>query len=118
MAKIILITPTPPDITAFGVRSLSSFLRSHGHETRLVFLPGSIGMLKTEGTYTYSYSESVQDELIELIQGADLVVFLFFTSYVTRAMQLSELIRTRTESSYYAGGDSCILHAGRSFAIC
>lgn len=104
MAKVVLITPTPPDITAFGIRSLSSFLRSKGHSTRLVFLPGSIGMLKTEGTYTYSYSEKVQEELIDLVQGADLVGFSFFTSYVTRAMQLSELIRSHTDLPIIWGG--------------
>lgn len=83
MAKIVLITPTPPDITAFGVRSLSSFLRARGHKTRLVFLPGSIGLLKTGGTYNYSYSQKIQDALLELVQDADLVGFSFFTSYVT-----------------------------------
>ena len=104
MAEIVLVTPTPPDLTAFGVRSLSSYLRSRGHDTRLVFLPGSIGMYRTEGTYAYSYSKQVQDDLIELVQGTDIVGFSFFTSYVTRAMQLSELIRSHTDIPIIWGG--------------
>ncbi len=104
MAKIILITPTPPDITSFGIRSLSSFLRSQGHHTRLVFLPGSIGMMKTKGTYKYSYSKMVQDDLLNLVQDADLVGFSFFTSYVSRAMQLSKLIRSQTKIPIIWGG--------------
>jgi anaerobic magnesium-protoporphyrin IX monomethyl ester cyclase len=57
MSSIILITPTPPDISAFGVRSLSAFLRQAGHRTRIVFLPGSAGLLKKGGEYVYSYEE-------------------------------------------------------------
>lgn len=104
MAKVVLITPTPPDITAFGIRSLSSFLRSKGHQTRLVFLPGSIGMLQVDGAFSYSYSDAVQNDLLKLVHGADLVGFSFFTSYVTRAMQLSKLIRSRTGIPIIWGG--------------
>ncbi len=104
MAKVVLITPTPPDLTAFGIRSLSSFLRSRGHETRLIFLPGSIGMHKVGGTYAYNYSDTIQTELIELVRDSDLVGFSFFTSYATRAMQLSELIRSHTNIPIIWGG--------------
>lgn len=104
MATVVLVTPTPPDITAFGVRSLSSFLRSRGHKTRLVFLPGSIGLLQADGSYRYSYMETVQQDLLRLVAGADLVGFSFFTSYITRAMVLSELIRARTKIPVIWGG--------------
>lgn len=96
--KIALVTPTPPDISAFGVRSLSAYLRSKGHETDLVFLPGSIGLLKEGGDFAYHYSDSVVEQVVEICKDADLIGVSFMTSYFDRAIQITEQIRKRLDT--------------------
>ncbi len=36
MPKLTLFSPTPPDLSAFGVRSLQATLKAKGHDVRLV----------------------------------------------------------------------------------
>lgn len=40
--KITLISPYP-DITAFGIRTISAYLKQHGHKTQLIFIPDPYG---------------------------------------------------------------------------
>ncbi len=104
MMKVVIITPTPPDISAFGVRSLSAFLRSKGRDTRLVFLPGSIGLLAEEGRFVYSYPRQVLDQLPDLCREADLVGVSFMTNYFDRAIQITEHLRDRISAPIIWGG--------------
>jgi radical SAM superfamily enzyme YgiQ (UPF0313 family) len=93
MARMTFLAPTPPDLSAFGVRALSAYLRSAGHETRLVFIPGSIGKLLPDGSFAYHYSDAVTDRAAELCAGSDLVGVSFMTPYFDRAVQLTEAVR-------------------------
>lgn len=102
--KIALLNPTPPDISAFGVRSLSAYLRSKGHETTVVFYPGSIGLLREGGEFIYRYAPSVIDETAALCQDADLIGISFFSSYYDRARQLAEELKKRVAAPVLCGG--------------
>ncbi len=102
--KMVLITPTPPDISAFGIRSLSAYLRANGHETTLVFLPGSIGLLKEGGDYVYRYDPAILDQILQLCSGADLLGLSFMTNYFDRAVQITGHIKRNSSIPVIWGG--------------
>jgi radical SAM superfamily enzyme YgiQ (UPF0313 family) len=93
MARITFLAPAPPDLSAFGVRALSARLRASGHSTRLVFLPGSIGRLRGDGSFAYTYPDAVLEAAAELCVGSDLVGVSFMTPYFDRAAQLTRRVR-------------------------
>jgi radical SAM superfamily enzyme YgiQ (UPF0313 family) len=104
MSSIILITPTPPDISAFGVRSLSAVLRKAGHRTRIVFFPGSAGMLQENGDFVYHYDPGVIDALIELCRGFDYIGISFMTYYLDRAIQITQAVKKKYDIPVVWGG--------------
>lgn len=91
--KIALITPTPPDINAFGVRTLSSVLKAAGYPTRLIFLPGGIERLRFDTSYVYRYPEKTLDRIVELCRDVDLIGVSFMSLYFDRAVQVTERLR-------------------------
>ncbi len=90
---VVLITPTPPDLSAFGVRSISAYLRAKGLRTRVIFLPGSLGLLREGGTYVYQYPDTALQQIAELCRGATLAGVSFMTNYLDRAAQCTSIIR-------------------------
>jgi radical SAM superfamily enzyme YgiQ (UPF0313 family) len=104
MARIVLLSPTPPDLSAFGVRSLQASLKAAGHDTRLVLFPGSIGLSQEDGSYVYRYDAAVIDQALELAAGADVVGVSFFTNYFDRAVQLTTAVRERLGLPVVWGG--------------
>ena len=102
--KAVLITPTPPDISAFGVRSLSAYLRDKGHETKVIFFPESIGLLREGGKFVYRYSQEVLSQLVELARGSDLIGISFMTNYFDRAIQITNEIKRYMDIPVIWGG--------------
>ncbi|MCD4654841.1 cobalamin-dependent protein, partial [bacterium] len=92
---VTFITPTPPDISAFGVRALSAWLKSVGHEVRCIFLPGGIEQLKHSGSFQYSYSPETIREILQITDGSDVVAFSFLSQYRDRALQLTQAVRNQ-----------------------
>lgn len=101
---IVLLAPTPPDVSAFGVRSLSAYLRRLGYRTRIVFLPGSIGLLREGGGFAYHYERSTLDDVVELCRDAPLVGVSFMSSYFDRAVQLTGELKRSLGSTVIWGG--------------
>ena len=101
---LVLLNPTPPGISSFGVRSISAFLRSKGHRVTLVFFPGSLGLLKEGGDFSYQYTPEVIAQVVNLCKGADLIGISFFTNYLDRALQLTRQLRTTTGIPVIWGG--------------
>ncbi len=102
--KLTLITPTPPDVSAFGVRSLSAFLRSKGYAVDIIFLPGSIGLLKEGGDYVYSYKPGVLEQIVELCKDSQLIGLSFMTNYFDRAVQVTQRLKEKFSTPVIWGG--------------
>ncbi|MDY0041465.1 MAG: radical SAM protein, partial [Desulforhabdus sp.] len=101
---VTIITPTPDDISAFGVRSLSSYLKGFGYKTRIIFLPGSIKKSDPQGKYMYQYSTRTLDEVSDLVKGSCLIGISFMTYYFDRAVQLTKVLKQQCKTPIIWGG--------------
>lgn len=102
--NIVLLTPTPPDINAFGVRMISAVLRKAGYSTKIVFLPGGVYHLRPDGSSVYQYSEKTLQQIGEICSDADLIGVSFMSNYLDRAIQISEYIRKHIYTALIWGG--------------
>lgn len=102
--KITFVTPTPPDVAAFGVRALSAYLKREGKSVRNIFLPGGVKKHKHLKGHAYSYEKQIIDETIELCMDADLICISFMTNYFDRAVQLTEEIKKAIDRPIIWGG--------------
>ena len=102
--KVTFVTPTPPDVAAFGVRTLSAYLKRSGKNVRNIFLPGGVKGHKHHKGYVYRYERHIIEETIELCKGSDLIGISFMTNYFDRAMQLTEEIKKKINCPIVWGG--------------
>lgn len=102
--KVVLITPTPPDINAFGIRILSSVLKKEGFHTKIIFLPGGIEHLRFDSSYVYQYSIKTLEQISELCEDADLVGFSFMSQYFDRAVQITQHLKKYFNTPIIWGG--------------
>lgn len=89
--KIVLVSPYP-DITSFGLRTISAHLRRHGHRTRLVFMPDPWGDDLRYGVKRYD--DRVLDELVALCRDADLVGITLMTNFFDGAVQITGRLKS------------------------
>jgi anaerobic magnesium-protoporphyrin IX monomethyl ester cyclase len=99
--KITLISPYP-DITCFGLRTLSTHLRSSGHRTQLIFLPDPFGDNICAGTPRYR--EAVLEEVGELCKESDLVGVTLMTNFFDGAVQITAKLKSRLSAPVIWGG--------------
>ncbi|MDY6855661.1 MAG: radical SAM protein [Thermodesulfobacteriota bacterium] len=102
--NIVLITPTPPDINAFGVRSISSVLKKEGITTRIIFLPGGIELFRFNASYIYRYSKKTLAQIAEICSDAHLIGVSFMSQYIDRALQITEYLKGRFDTPIIWGG--------------
>ena len=102
--KVVLLAPTPPDLSAFGIRSISAYLKSRGHGVNIIFLPGGVAMMKHRAGYVYRYEPRILDEVVSLCEGADLVGVSLMTNYFDRAIQLTGAVRRMAGPPVIWGG--------------
>lgn len=102
--NIVLITPTPPDVAAFGVRALSAYLKREGKNVRNIFLPGGVKKYKYHKGYIYKYEKHIIEQVIELCKDSDLIGISFMTNYFDRAVQLTEGIKKKLDCPIVWGG--------------
>jgi len=102
--RLTLITPTPTDLSAFGVRSLSAFLKREGWNVRCIFLPGNIGRLQEGGGYAYQYDGRTLKQVLDLCWDSSLVGISFFTNYFDRALQLTQAVKRELNLPVIWGG--------------
>lgn len=102
--RISLITPTPEDISAFGVRALSAFLKRAGHSVRSIFIPGSHKQYSSKGDYVYRYGEDLLEELTELCKDSQLIGVSFMTYFFDRSVQVTQAIKKRFNTPVIWGG--------------
>jgi len=99
--NVTLISPYP-DITAFGLRTLSSYLRANGHRTRLIFLPDPFGDDLLHGVKRYE--DSVLDQVVSLCEGSDLIGMTLMTNFFDGAVQVTERIKRDLATPVVWGG--------------
>lgn len=102
--KITFITATPSDISAFGVRILSSYLREVGHETQILFLPGGIENLRHEQEVVYQYPPYILEQITKVCRDSDLIGLSFMTLYFDRARQITKHIKEELKAPVIWGG--------------
>lgn len=102
--KITFVTPTPPDISAFGTRSLSAYLKKKGYATRIIFLPGGIEMLSDKGDVIYHYDEKVLEQIVEICKDSTLIGISFMTYYFDRAVEITNFIKKSIDTPVIWGG--------------
>lgn len=88
--KITLISPYP-DITVFGLRTISAWLRQHGFSTRLVFMPDPMGDDLVLGED--HYESRALSELALLCGDSDLVGISLMTNYFDAAAQITASLK-------------------------
>lgn len=91
--RLTLIAPTPPDVSAFGTRALSAYLKMHGKEVRVVFLPGGVEKFKHQTGFSYTYEKAILEQVIDLCRGSDLIGVSFMSHYLDRARQLCHAVK-------------------------
>ena len=101
---ICLIAPTPPDINAFGIRTISAVLKKQGFRTTTIFLPGGIEHLRLDSSYRYQYAESTLRQIGDICAGADLIGFSVMSLYFDRAAQVADYLRERFATPVIWGG--------------
>lgn len=105
MSKTVtFITPTPPDISAFGVRALSAWLKRKGHRINCIFLPGGIEQLKHGGQFQYQYPAEVIQDILDITRSSDVVALSFLSQYRDRAIQLTQAIKAQHSAFVIWGG--------------
>jgi radical SAM superfamily enzyme YgiQ (UPF0313 family) len=87
---VVLVSPYP-DITAFGLRTLSAHLRRAGHRTRLVFMPDPYGDDLLSGLQRYE--DAALGDLAALCRDADLVGLTLMTNFFDGAVQVTARIK-------------------------
>ena len=102
--KITLIAPTPLDISAFGVRALSAYLKEHGHQVRMILLPEGVERLKYRQDYIYRYKIRILQELAELCREAELIGISVMSHYFDRSRQITEYLKKTLNVPVIWGG--------------
>ena len=98
---VTLISPYP-DITSFGIRGISSFLRNNDVQTRIVFLPDPLGDDLKEGVQRYP--AEVLEELARLVSDSDLIGIGLMTNYLDNAIQITRHLRQTIHVPILWGG--------------
>ena len=98
---VTLISPYP-DITAFGMRTISAHLKRYGHRTRLVFIPDPFGDDLRHGVKRYS--DPILDQVAHLCKDSDLIGITLMTNYFDGAVQVTERIKRDSDIPVIWGG--------------
>jgi len=102
--KFTLITPTPPDISSFGIRIISAYLKEKGNDVQCIFLPGGIDNLKPDGSYIYKYDKSSLDDICGISKDSDIIGISFMTYYYDRGVQVADYLRSKLTIPVIFGG--------------
>jgi anaerobic magnesium-protoporphyrin IX monomethyl ester cyclase len=101
---ITLLSPTPRDISAFGVRALGAYLKSHGYAVRTVLLPGGVEEYKYRQGFVYEYESRLLHDVAEVCRGSDLIGISLMTHYFDRARQLTHYLKKSLQVPIIWGG--------------
>ncbi|MCK4245193.1 MAG: radical SAM protein, partial [Candidatus Omnitrophica bacterium] len=100
--KITLISPYP-DITSFGMRTLSAYLKEKGFPTNLIFLPDTAGD-ELRGEERPRYRDEDLNKLIPLCADSGLIGISLMTNYFSSAVQITERLKSKLKIPIIWGG--------------
>lgn len=109
--KVTLISPYP-DITSFGIRTISSYLKQHGHKTQLIFLPDPHVDNPLFGNKRYD--DKVLGDLIPLCSDSDLIGITLMTNFYEGAVQITEKLKSGVKTPVIWGGIHATIRPGES----
>jgi len=99
--KISLISPYP-DITSFGLRTISAYLKENGYTTQIIFLPDPYGDDLIYGENRYN--DRVLDEAVSLCKKSDLIGISLMTNFFDGAVQITKKIKDSLDIPVIWGG--------------
>jgi radical SAM superfamily enzyme YgiQ (UPF0313 family) len=102
--KIALLNPTPIDHYSPCIRSLSAFLKLHGHEVRMIFLPCDNYSTRFTPGYIKQMKQELVDDLVDKIEDFDLIGVSFLSSMFDVAVQATRAIQNRFPKKLIAWG--------------
>ncbi len=103
--KVSLISPYP-DITNYGLRSISAHLRANGHRTQVICMPDFAG----DGESVHvrmsedRYAPEVIDQMIALCADSDMVGVTLMTHYFDSSKQITRAVKERLGIPVIWGG--------------
>lgn len=106
--KITIISPSSQNISAFGARSISSFLKAQGYFVQFITLPVIPEVYRNRQGQLYArkyqYSQRVLNQVIDLVKDSQLVGISLMTQYYHCAIQLTQAIREKVSTLIVWGG--------------
>lgn len=99
--KITFISPYP-DITAFGIRTISAYLKRHGHRTQLIFIPDPYSDNLIFGVKRYD--DKILDDLIPLCEDSDVIGITLMTNFYEGAVQITNKLKAGIKAPIIWGG--------------
>jgi anaerobic magnesium-protoporphyrin IX monomethyl ester cyclase len=116
---VSLVSPYP-DITNYGLRTLSAVLRQNGHQTKVLCVPDFAGDGESRHIQMSEqrYSQATIDQMLEAMKGSELVGITLMTHYFDSAKQITQAVKRELGIPVIWGGfhpsvrpDECIHHA-------
>ncbi|MCD6327338.1 radical SAM protein [bacterium] len=101
--KVTLISPYL-DVLALGIRGISSFLKQHGHECELIFLPDHKSLLADDPHFAQRYPQSLMDDVIQACSGSQIVGLTLMSNYFDRGVQITEALKGSLDVPVVWGG--------------
>lgn len=89
-------------MSAFGVRSISSYVKTVGHRVRLVFIPDNAGEPQPDSSLIYS--PRLLEGILPLCTDTDLVGLSFMTHFFDRAVQVTTWLKDKLGLPVIWGG--------------
>jgi anaerobic magnesium-protoporphyrin IX monomethyl ester cyclase len=115
--QLTLISPYS-DITAYGLRCLSSYLKSLGHSVNMIFLPDYREEVEDKREAEDLYEPALLFEIARQAQGSGLIGISLMTYCFQRVAQLSDYLREHLSAPVVWGGihatirpEECLQHA-------
>ncbi|HQY90544.1 radical SAM protein [Caldilinea sp.] len=101
--KIGLISPYS-NLSAIGLRHISSSLQRAGYATRMIFLPDPDELYYKAKSPPSQYTEAVLDQVCDLCADLDLIGITLMSNYVGRARSLTDAVHERLGIPVVWGG--------------
>jgi anaerobic magnesium-protoporphyrin IX monomethyl ester cyclase len=91
---IALIAPYS-DISAIGVRTLSSVLKKHKHQVRMIFLPYQVSEIEYKPDFVFKYKPEVLEKVHDLVKDFDVIGISLMTNYLENAISLTSYLESK-----------------------